>query len=614
MEASETQNDEARVTKALNSREHKLKITDPISLVVFVLFLLSLALVWGIGYARGDARRLIYPIDHEGNLCGVDNVVSGGRDLRLRPYLAWFDRQNYASQVCVEECWGNDATRIGVFSDLDLYGVDNSIHSTFQRYPDFEVLRRCLPIDTAHASPRFQKFLSGSMGIHMFSDIRNSLSIVALSFPAIVALCVVHIVALHLFSNDSIWVLIIVSFTLVFGAILFSLLQAVGLLSQPTVADHNAVAYGFGREAKLQYAGISVTLTILEITLAVTVWALRDRIFKAGVMVREAGAVLTSMFSLAIFPLVPLSLCALFLSLWTFSTMTLFSCHSIDLTKPVPVGSSQYRIGGMDGSLKVALLINFIALVWVIQYILYMSRVAIAGAVKTWYFTKDQKRSKMWAGAVRKHFWRTFRYQTGSVALGALLLTLTKPMRVVLSPLFCGEKAKTYCKCGMGTCGGVCGCITPRALIEMAFSRNSFFVSGRYSARLINSHADKLFIVDKVGGFVMFLCKLNVTFAAGYLTMAGLLREGAVEYFRLFHPQTAVLMVMLLAYPVASCFLSAYEITIDTLLMCFCTEWDVCSEVFMPKSLLLFLVPERLLDSKTERSDAPSSSDKGSKK
>ncbi|KAK6980147.1 choline transporter-like protein 2, partial [Biomphalaria glabrata] len=83
--------------------------TDIICCIIFIIFLMGMAVVSIVGYARGDPIRLIYPTDSHGNICGYGKYSD-------RPYLFFFDLVTCAKlgpavvtgcptpQVCVKEC------------------------------------------------------------------------------------------------------------------------------------------------------------------------------------------------------------------------------------------------------------------------------------------------------------------------------------------------------------------------------------------------------------------------------------------------------------------------------------------------------------------------------
>jgi hypothetical protein len=53
--------------------------------------------------------------------------------------------------------------------------------------------------------------------------------------------------------------------------------------------------------------------------------------------------------------------------------------------------------------------------------------------------------------------------------------------------------------------------LTHYSLVEMAKTRNGLCISARRVLKLIEANFTKFLIVDIVGDFVLFLCKMNVT-------------------------------------------------------------------------------------------------------
>ncbi|XP_071948307.1 choline transporter-like protein 2 [Antedon mediterranea] len=84
--------------------------TDVICCIIFVAFIVGMFITGYIGWSDGDPRKLVYPTDSKGQICGYTGDVSD------KPYLFFFDMLQCASgsatfqfqcpttQICVREC------------------------------------------------------------------------------------------------------------------------------------------------------------------------------------------------------------------------------------------------------------------------------------------------------------------------------------------------------------------------------------------------------------------------------------------------------------------------------------------------------------------------------
>eukprot|EP00301_Raphidiophrys_heterophryoidea_P005552 c12318_g1_i1.p1 GENE.c12318_g1_i1~~c12318_g1_i1.p1 ORF type:complete len:659 (+),score=135.55 c12318_g1_i1:68-1978(+) len=611
--------------EVIESQSH----TDVLFLFVFIMFLFGMFVLWGVGYYRGDARRLILPFDYEGNMCGVNNLQHGGRDLSGLPVLAWFDTHDYSSQICVAKCTSeqNSTDALGYFEPSDIYGVKGHSSQRYMRYPDVKVMSRCIPQDLSTASEDFQRLAVSSSSAHFVNDVERSYWMVFLVLPWTAFLCILHLYFLRVFAKEMIWVTVFLSVALVTGASIWCLLQGLGAMSDVSPAM-GPLARAFGAEARFHLLITGCLLSVLAFSLVVFICFFGSRISLVGVMMEETGKVLTQMPSIVLFPIVPLLLALGFLALWSFFTPYLASAQSIDLSKDVSIHVGQTRTGTMDTSLKFALVYNLFGLFWVMLFILGVTKVTIAGGVSTWYFaefSKDKdgnKKKHLPNGVLSSFFWRTLKYQSGSVALGAFLILVTAVFNWIarVSIYMASRQTKlpiikyflACLLCLFEAVFKIISLVSHYAYIEMAFWSDGYCASARRVAARIERNFAKVAVVDLVGDFVLFLCKLNVTFLTGYVLTLVMRIEQVATYLALYEPHSMVILSMLVAFPIASCFFGIYEVGIDTVLLSFIVESDEDSTEYMPDDLKEFIEHhERLFNDK--RSSNSSSKEKESK-
>lgn len=85
--------DESSGEKFGKPKEHKKNFkgpiknrscTDVLCCLLFLICVAAMVIVSAVGYGYGDPKKLVYPTDSEGNMCGVGEYAS-------KPYLAYFD-------------------------------------------------------------------------------------------------------------------------------------------------------------------------------------------------------------------------------------------------------------------------------------------------------------------------------------------------------------------------------------------------------------------------------------------------------------------------------------------------------------------------------------------
>ena len=103
---------------------------------------------------------------------------------------------------------------------------------------------------------------------------------------------------------------------------------------------------------------------------------------------------------------------------------------------------SQYVYYAFDESMKNALVWHFICLYFLVHVIIYFGFMVLAGTIADWYFSEwDTNTGKKKRGydtaelsrtPVLESFWRVLRFHVGSLAFGALLITLIRILRAII--------------------------------------------------------------------------------------------------------------------------------------------------------------------------------------
>eukprot|EP00298_Acanthocystis_sp_HF-20_P014954 c20970_g1_i1.p1 GENE.c20970_g1_i1~~c20970_g1_i1.p1 ORF type:complete len:665 (+),score=204.91 c20970_g1_i1:50-1996(+) len=562
--------------------------TDTYFLLFFFLFLGGLGAIWAIGFERGDARRLVFPLDYEGHLCGVDSSNTGGRDLSNRDFLAWYDLRDYQSQVCVSECYSDaiyhNHTISPFFEQTDVYGVrgENFTNNRYSRYNDFEVMRRCIPENLTNADRGFENFVSGNSALQVFTDLERCYWLILAMIPVVIILCILHLFFLRFFANEMIWITVAISISLIAGAGILCILQGLGKHTFMNSVLGDLSVDLILQTARFNFLIVGICLTVFAMCLLLAVCFFGSRIGLVGAIMEEVGKVLSQMPSIVAFPLIPLFMAIGFFILWSFFTMYLLTSHSIDISHEYSASDPGFRIGDMDTSLKYALAFDIIGLLWVIFYILSLTKVTIAKGIYDWF---EVKKSGGEADGMWSNFCYVLVFQSGSIALGSFLVLLTfivkliaRAMEWVLTretKLSFLEKILACFLCLVEVFLKLINMISHYAFIQMAVDRTNFFACARKTAGIVEANISKIAVVDIVGDFVLFLCKLNVTFLTGYIMTILISQPIVTNYFEFLQPQSMVLVGMAIAFPIASCFFGIFEMGIDTTLICLCNPDEI---------------------------------------
>lgn len=80
--------------------------------------------------------------------------------------------------------------------------------------------------------------------------------------------------------------------------------------------------------------------------------------------------------------------------------------------------------------MKFARIYNLLVLLWVIEFIIACQHMIIAGAVATWFFTRNKNNL---SSPISTSVGYLFNYHLGSVALGSFIITVLQIIRAILN-------------------------------------------------------------------------------------------------------------------------------------------------------------------------------------
>jgi solute carrier family 44 (choline transporter-like protein), member 1 len=130
--------------------------------------------------------------------------------------------------------------------------------------------------------------------------------------------------------------------------------------------------------------------------------------------------------------------------------------------------------------------------------------------------------------------------------------------------------------------------LSKNAYIIVSMDGSSFCIAGKRAFRLLSSNALRVLAINSVGDFVLFLGKVFVVIATVLIAM-----EMIQNTPGLHHPSIPVILCGLFAFLVSHCFLTVYEMTIDTIFLCFCEDCEqndgIVRPYFMSRGLMEFV-------------------------
>ncbi|XP_058162503.1 choline transporter-like protein 4 [Dasypus novemcinctus] len=382
-----------------------------------------------------------------------------------------------------------------------------------------------------------------------------------------------------------------------------------------------------------------IVLAVLEGVLLLLLLFLRQRIRIAIALLKEASRAVGQMLSTMFYPLVTFVLLLVCVAYWAMTALYLATsgqpqyvwwapnaslpgCENTSLNTSCdpmaqPVNSScpgllcvfqgYLSTGLVQRSLFNLQIYGVLGLFWTLNWVLALGQCVLAGAFASYYWAFHKPRDVP-TFPLSAAFIRTLHYHTGSLAFGALILTLVQMARVVLEyidhKLRGAQNPLARCimccfKCCLWCLEKFIKFLNRNAYIMIAIYGKNFCVSAKNAFMLLMRNVVRVVVLDKVTDLLLFFGKLLVVGGVGVLSffffsgrIQGLGKD--FENPQLNYYWLPIMTSILGAYVIASGFFSVFGMCVDTLFLCFLEDLErndgsLDRPYYMSKSLLQIL-------------------------
>ncbi|KAJ8382116.1 hypothetical protein SKAU_G00028940 [Synaphobranchus kaupii] len=606
--------------------------TDIAWFLIFLVFCVGMGGICGYAIVTGAASRLISGYDSYGNTCGqrneqIEGIRLSGLDQTDKKYVFFLDpcnidivqRRIKSMALCVSLCPDQelktyaDLKRFAMLNGSDLCSYELAAH----RYPSLPerttkcpklpvppskslpVFNRCTPVDiscyTKFAEALITFVSDNSMMHGLIAGVMASKEIILGLCLLALVLSMLLMVIIRYISAVLVWILT--------ALVVLGSLGGTGVLwwlyvdhrmnsNETTIAIEEQEASRDNSQALMVYA---IAATVFTVILLLLMLFMRKRVALTIALFHVAGKVFIHLPLLVLQPF------------WTFLALMLFWVYWIMVllfigTTGNPVqneetGLVEFR---MSGPLQYMSWYHAVGLIWISEFILACQQMTVAGAVVTYYFTRDKSRLPL--TPILSSVFRLVRYHLGTVAKGAFIITLVKIPRFILMYVHNQLKGKenACARCMLKTCICCLWCLekclnylNQNAYAATAINSTSFCTSARDAFVILVENALRVAAINAVGDFVLFLGKVLIVSCTAF---AGVM---ALNYQRDYTVWVLPLIIVcLFAFLVAHCFLSIFEIVVDVLFLCFAidTKYNDGSpgkEFYMDKALMEFMENSR---------------------
>uniref|UniRef100_A0A671UP36 Choline transporter-like protein n=1 Tax=Sparus aurata TaxID=8175 RepID=A0A671UP36_SPAAU len=597
--------------------------------------------VWP-AWLHGDSKKVLYPTDSYGQFCGQKGTSNVKKPilfyfniLKCTNPAVLINLQCPTTQMCVSKCPDKFAT----YTEMQLQHKLNKSNWEYYRQfckPDFNNLDKVPKlIYVSHPLLRnmnklYRNYYSfDKLWLNKTSNAQHKLHLIFSLDVFICALCLsmcyrglllslavsmVFILLLRFTAGLLLWTTIITVILLLAYGMWYCSMKLSQLRHKPG-SDVAIVEVSLQTDLQV-YLQLTqtwiiflVSLGVTEVSILLMLIFLRRRVRVAIALLREASKAIGHMMSTLFFPVVTFLLLTVCISYWLMTAIHLASSGnpiykvvSPDVSCPYANSTCKPETFNRTNISKLALcqgsqclfafyggetsyhrylfllqLSNLLVFLWLVNFSLALEQCTLAGTFASYYWAK-RKPQDIPPCPLFSSFSRAIRYHTGSLAFGALILSVVQLVRIILEYL--EQKLKglhthtlsrfiMHClKCCFWCLEKLLRYMSHNAYIMVAIYGKNFCTSAREAFFLIMRNVKYFFFVNT---FLFDYDNYSVVAFFFFTSKIPVIQE---EVPNLNYYWVPLLTVVIGAYLIAHGFFNVYAICVDTLFLCFCDDLE----------------------------------------
>lgn len=375
-------------------------------------------------------------------------------------------------------------------------------------------------------------------------------------------------------------------------------------------------------DAKTAYKIMGYIFTVITFIVLAMIIFLRRAIATSIKVIQVGAEAIQHLPSLIFFPLTTVVAYALFGMWWIFVAAGLATVgDKVDAVVRNDVATNLNRLSSLPGfssstmatflnsstlndtftqiadqpAMNYVLIYHFFGLLWTTQFIQGFAVMSIAGAVCAWYFSRDpggdadKKPASLYTlerFPLASSCWRTFRFSMGTIAFGSFFIALLQFIRACLAYI---QKKMKDAKQDTPLMRFICCCvsccllciqkclelITRNAYIYSALKGTSFCESGATVFGIIIKNIWTLAAINILSEVMMFLGKVLIALGCAWVAYAILDNTAQFQVGgdnQITSSWLVILVIVFFAYAVATGFMMVFDISIDSVLICYVVD------------------------------------------
>uniref|UniRef100_A0A6Q2Z1V3 Choline transporter-like protein n=1 Tax=Esox lucius TaxID=8010 RepID=A0A6Q2Z1V3_ESOLU len=616
----------AQYDPTFNGPIRKRGCTDIICCVLFMLVILGYMVVGILAWLYGDPRQVLYPRNSAGMYCGIGVYKD-------QPSVFYYNILKCAASLNVIaatlnglQCPTTQSVKQIVDRELCPYFYTPTVSGEW-----------AIPDDITNG------FNARDIGVKIFEDFASSWQWVIAALVIAMVVSFLFLLLLRFIAPVIVWVLILG--VLAVGAYgiyhcwweydnynkLNASISTVGFTTN----------FGVYLQVKETWLAFLIIISVVEAILLLTLIFLRTRIFIAIALIQESSKAISHMMSTLFYPIITFILLLVCVAYWGITALYL-ATSGTQVYNVVALNSTQGTCGQIMGNVTCdpqtfnssdypgcpsarcvfimyntqglwqrnmfnLQIYNVVAFLWCINFVLALGQCTLAGAFASYYWAFS-KPSDIPTFPLSQAFIRTLRYHVGSLAFGALILTLVQLVRIILEYLDHKTRAAQnpcarflFCclKCCFWCLEKFIKFLNRNAYIMIAVYGKNFCVSAKNAFLLLMRNIVRVVVLDKITDLLLFFGKLLVVGGVGVLAFfffsGRIILPGSSFRPQMLHYYWMPIIVVIVgAYLIAHGFFSVYNMCVDTLFLCFLEDLErhdgsVQKPYYMSKNLMKIL-------------------------
>jgi solute carrier family 44 protein 1 (choline transporter-like protein) len=378
-------------------------------------------------------------------------------------------------------------------------------------------INRCIPTDSTKLAAMYSQLSNIDTMQQVLADFESQGLILVYCCLIATGLALLVIILMRCCAGVIVWTLVLSGF--------FAFLGLTAYLWQQWKAssEQDQSLSSTSNNTKMFQALMIITL-VFSVILLILIISLRARINLCITIFKEASKAMVRLPQMLINPLLTYVLIAGLCVYWIY--VYLFLVTSGVATNDASTGLVTYEQSNQN--YRKMWWYHLFGLFWGSQFILACGELVLASVVTTWYFTRDKSAI---SSPVTSSMYRLVRYHLGSVIFGALIIALVQMARFVLMRVQAMVQGRTSklasfvlkcCACCLWCFENCLKFLNKNAYIEIAIHGSSFCTAARRAFQTLFENIARVAVINSIGNFVLFLCKLIVVGGAGIVALAWL--------------------------------------------------------------------------------------------